>query len=221
MTPASPLTTSTPDQTEQLAHLPVVFLPDQGGFAFYGTTSVSVPSSTSPGAEALLLDVAAWDGEHVTVHRSPAHLIRIAEALPLLLDAWASREAHATTVFWGAVCAEALALTATGRLLPQIEEGPIEHGQVDDRAPARWRVGPWEAVDLDRVAALAAAMPPEARCAVGPDAQLLREEARETAEPRLPDAEWLVRRAIDAVADHLVRASATADGRPRAQPLPC
>ncbi|MGW6783272.1 DEAD/DEAH box helicase [Streptomyces sp. NPDC054987] len=94
----------------------------------------------------------------------------------------------AGTVFWGAAALLALRFAAQGKLLPGLS--PAGHDA--------WRIGPLDAADLDQVRALAAAMPPGARC-VPPDPQ----------EPLLlPAAEPLLHAFLDAVADTLPRSPA-------------
>ncbi|MFJ9763268.1 SNF2-related protein [Streptomyces erythrochromogenes] len=122
-----------------------------------------------------------------------ARVLPVDEALPVLTRARA-RAATDTTAesggaaFWGAAALLALRFAAQGRLLPGLS--PAGHDA--------WRIGPLEAADLDAVRALAAAMPPAARCVpLDPDGP-----------PRLPAAEPLLRAFLDAVADTLPRSPA-------------
>ncbi len=129
-----------------------------------------------------------------------------AETVDALLDAWASGDASPSEVFWGAVYAEALSHVAAGRLVPVA--GSTDAGGAADAAgsrgappAARWRLGPLDGPSLDRVDALADAMPLDTDGAgVG-----------STAGARAA----LVRGAMDAVADSLVRRAGQNVGAPR------
>ncbi|MGW3611872.1 SNF2-related protein [Micromonospora sp. NPDC005163] len=91
--------------------------------------------------------------------------------------------------FWSAVAVTALHLTARGRILPGVSPQGYD----------AWRAGPFDAADVQRIRALAAAMPAEARAVpLDPTARRLV----------LPDPEQLVRAFLDAVADTLPRTPA-------------
>ena len=114
-------------------------------------------------------------------------------ALPLLtrcraLGADGSGRASAGTAFWGAAATLGLSLLARGRVLPGVSAEGFD----------AWRVGPFDAGDLERLRGLAAAMPPEARAVPVPGLSPLT----------LPAAEPLVRAFLDAVADSLTRTPA-------------
>lgn len=125
-----------------------------------------------------------------------------------LLDSWAAGDGSPADVFWGAVCAEALGHVAAGRLVPVVAAGR-----------AGWRVGPLDGVALDRVDALADAMPddiavPEAlgsgtgTPAAGADGTRADGPSSTPGAPRATT----VRRVVDAVADAWVRRAATTAG---------
>ncbi|GGQ20173.1 helicase [Streptomyces virginiae] len=170
----------------------------------------SAPAAQAPGAAVgsdafTELTVVTSDLRRTTVR---ALVLTVDEALPLLTRARAGAEtgtgtgtgkgpgadgagadgAAAGTVFWGAAALLALRFAARGKLLPGLS--PAGHDA--------WRIGPLEAADLDEVRALAAAMPPGARCLpLNPEGP-----------PRLPAAEPLLRAFLDAVADTLPRSPA-------------
>lgn len=136
--------------------------------------------------ELLIADVA--DGVAVTRVVSTLAL-PIAEAIPLLVAARSTPDADRATVFHSAVVAAALQMVARGRILPGVSPS----------GDAAWRAGPFDVADIERVRALAAAMPPAARAVpVDPSAEPLV----------LPDAEGVVRALFDAVADALPRTPA-------------
>ncbi|MBD8000460.1 DEAD/DEAH box helicase [Oerskovia gallyi] len=124
-----------------------------------------------------------------------------------LLDAWAAGDGSPAEVFWGAVCAEALGHVAAGRLVPAVAAGS-----------AGWRVAPLDGAALDRVDALADAMPEGAEGAlvggIAPradhdvDGFVLWEGC-----DRATRADT-VRRIMDVVASTWVRRAATAVGVP-------
>ncbi|MYS20942.1 hypothetical protein GA0115240_124010, partial [Streptomyces sp. DvalAA-14] len=117
----------------------------------------------------------------------PAVLVPVEQALPLLarcraLGADGSGRASAGTAFWGAAAVLGLSLLARGRVLAGVSPGGSD----------AWRMGPLDARDEERVASLAAAMPPEARAATIQDFSP-------------PAAEPLLRTFLDAMADALTR----------------
>ncbi len=119
--------------------------------------------------------------------------VPVGRALPLLtrcraLGADGSGRASAATAFWGAAATLGLSLLARGRVLPGVSAEGFD----------AWRVGPFDAGDLERLRGLAAAMPPEARAVPVPGLSPLT----------LPAAEPLVRAFLDAVADSLTRTPA-------------
>ena len=126
-------------------------------------------------------DPTAVSARPVGVRRLP-----VRDALPLLVRARRDGgDAHPAAVFWGAAADEALHLVGRGRLLPGISPAGFD----------AWRIGPFDSSDLERVAALGAAMPAAARAIPLPEQD----------PPRLPDATTLVRQFLDAVADTLPR----------------
>ncbi len=109
------------------------------------------------------------------------------QALPVLLRARNETDAHRAVAFWGAVAAAALHMAARGRLRPGVSDEDVDV----------WRPGPWDPEDLERVATLAAAMPPEARA------------MPVTQEPlRVPRTRALVLEFVGAVIDTLPRTPA-------------
>ncbi|MFE4463722.1 DEAD/DEAH box helicase [Oerskovia sp. NPDC056781] len=129
-----------------------------------------------------------------------------------LLDAWAAGDGSRADVFWGAVCAEALGHVAAGRLVPVVDAGR-----------AGWRVGPLDGAALDRVDALADAMPddvavPEVLGAgTGMPADgVVDDEARTDGVSMHGAARTsTVRQAMDAVADAWVRRAAPTSDVPQ------
>jgi superfamily II DNA or RNA helicase len=189
-----------------------VFLPADpprlGRMAFW------TPGSGPPdlGTETEELTVVRPHGSSVRRAEVPAAAVPVGQALPLLtrcraLGADGSGRASAATAFWGAAATLALSLLARGRVLPGVSAEGFD----------AWRVGPFDAGDLERLRALAAAMPPEARAVPVPGLSPLT----------LPAAEPLLRAFLDAVADsltrtpasrHLTGGAAFADRAPQAVP---
>ncbi|MER8264066.1 SNF2-related protein [Streptomyces griseus] len=121
---------------------------------------------------------------------TPAALLPVADALPLLVRARRHGSAHPATRCWGAAALHALQLVARGRLLP---------GLTADGHDA-WRAGPRDAEDVAHLRAVAAALPPEGHAVPLPGSGPLR----------LPDPEALIGAFLDAVADTLPRTPAAA-----------
>ncbi|MGW6910789.1 DEAD/DEAH box helicase [Streptomyces sp. NPDC054940] len=115
-------------------------------------------------------------------------MLPVRTALPVLTPARADAQAHRAATFWGAATVLALQLVARGLLLPGLSA--TDHDA--------WRVGPLRPEDVERVRALAAAMPPEAHAVPLEDVEPLT----------LPDPERLLRAFLDAVADALPRSPA-------------
>ncbi|MFJ9625078.1 SNF2-related protein [Streptomyces sp. NPDC101181] len=134
--------------------------------------------------------------------RTPAALLSVADALPVLVRARQQASAHPAARCWGAAALHALQLVARGRLLP---------GLTADGHDA-WRAGPRDAEDVAHLRAVAAAMPPEGYAVPLPA----------SGPPRLPDPEALIGAFLDAVADTLPRtpAAASAMGAPFAAQEP-
>ncbi|MFI1725451.1 DEAD/DEAH box helicase [Streptomyces sp. NPDC020489] len=153
-----------------------------GTVAFWNPEDEVPPTVASGSVEDLTVVVPV---EAVTV---PAVLMPVRDALPVLTRARAVAHGHRATVFWGTAAVHALQLAARGLLLPGLSEGDHD----------AWRAGPLRPEDVERLRALAAAMPPEAHAVPLDDAEPLR----------LPDPERLLRAFLDAVADTLPRSPA-------------
>ncbi|MCX5365484.1 DEAD/DEAH box helicase [Streptomyces sp. NBC_00124] len=181
---------ATPSEISELARCCAVFVPGDpartGSVAFWHPDGDAPPAVASGSVEDLTVVVPGEEGvETVTV---PAVLLPVRAALPVLTRARAATHGHRATVFWGTAAVHALQLAARGLLLPGLSEGDHD----------AWRVGPLRPEDVERVRALAAAMPPEAH-AVPLDGG---------APLRLPDPERLLRAFLDAIADTLPRSPA-------------
>ncbi|HET8971246.1 MAG TPA: DEAD/DEAH box helicase [Candidatus Nanopelagicales bacterium] len=149
------------------------------------------------------LTVVVPRGTTVTRRTAAAVSLAVADAIPLLVRARRSTDAHPATAFWGAAALLALQLVARGRLVPAVTPTDLD----------AWRVGPLELADLARVRELAAAMPPQARAVPIPGRSPLE----------LPAAEPLLRAFFDAVGDGMPRTAATermAGGAPFAGAAP-
>ncbi len=189
-----------PDRNRLLALLPevasgeAVFLPADpprlGRMAFW--TPGGDPPDLGGGTEELT--VVRPHGSSVRRAGVPAAVLPVEQALPLLtrcraLGADGSGRASAATAFWGAAATLGLSLLARGRVLPGVSAEGFD----------AWRVGPYDAGDLERLRALAAGMPPQARAVPVPGLSPLA----------LPAAEPLLRAFLDAVADSLTRTPAS------------
>ncbi|MFF0183359.1 SNF2-related protein [Streptomyces sp. NPDC005244] len=215
----------------ELARCCAVFVPADpprsGSVAFWHPDGDAPPAVTSGSAEDLTVALPVAGGvETVSV---PAVLLPVRAALPVLTRARAGAQAHRATSFWGAAGVLALQFAARGLLLPGVTAEDHD----------TWRAGPLSARDLERVRALAAAMPPEAHAVPLQNLARVVDERSGTADTpgelvdgdaapvRLPDPERLVRAFLDAVADALPRSPAAAlaaGGRafaaPEPQPVP-
>ncbi len=174
-----------------------VFLPADpprcGRIAFWRPDGTS-PTAPVPGTAEDLPVVLPGDDAAVAVHTTPAAVLPVAEALPVLTRARAAGTAD-SAAFWGAAALLALELAARERLLPGLTASGHD----------AWRLGPLTPEDHARLRDLAAAMPPYAHAVPLPGEGPLR----------LPDPERLLRAFCDAVADTLPRtpaAPAAADG---------
>ncbi|MGW3851538.1 DEAD/DEAH box helicase [Streptomyces fagopyri] len=174
----------------ELAAGEAVFLPADpprmGRVAFW------TPGSEPPdlGVEPEELTVVRPHGSSVRRVRVVAVLLPVEQALPLLtrcraLGAEGRGRASAGTAFWGTAALLGLRLLARGRMLPGVSPEGFD----------AWRVGPLDTEDHERLASLAAAMPPQARAVAVPGLSPLT----------LPAAEPLLRAFLDAVADSLTR----------------
>ncbi|WP_406729736.1 DEAD/DEAH box helicase [Streptomyces sp. GD-15H] len=174
----------------ELARGEAVFLPADpprmGRMAFW------TPGSEPPdlGVEPEELTVVRPHGSSVRRARVVAVLLPVEQALPLLtrcraLGADGSGRASAGTAFWGTAALLGLRLLARGRMLPGVLPEGFD----------AWRIGPLDTEDHERLASLAAAIPPWARAVAVPGLSPLT----------LPAAEPLLRAFLDAVADSLAR----------------
>ncbi|MDF3147470.1 MULTISPECIES: DEAD/DEAH box helicase [unclassified Streptomyces] len=183
---------ATPTEISELACCRAVFVPGDpartGRIAFWRTDGLAVPLVASGSVEELAVALPGEDG--VELVNVPAVVLPVRTALPVLTRDRASAQAPRAAAFWGTAAVLALQLVARGLLLPGIS------AQDHDA----WRAGPLRPEDVERIRALAAAMPPEAHAV-----------PLEGFEPlRLPDPERLLRAFLDAVADALPRSPAAA-----------
>ncbi|MBO8188035.1 DEAD/DEAH box helicase [Streptomyces spirodelae] len=188
----------------------VVFLPGdvprQGRVAFWRQGGGGLPEAGEPGE----LTVVRPYGKAVRRRTVAARWMPVREALPVLMRARTDGSAHPAAACWGAAALLALRLVARGRLVPGVGEGDTDV----------WRAGPLDAEEVAQLAAVAAAMPPEAHSVParpggdGPGGARERQSAearsrRPAAVPvRVPEPEGLVRAFLDAVADVLPRTPA-------------
>ncbi len=174
----------------ELALGEAVFLPADpprmGRMAFW------TPGSAPPdlGVEPEELTVVRPHGSSVRRARVVAVLLPVEQALPLLtrcraLGADGSGRASAGIAFWGTAALLGLRLLARGLILPGVSPEGFD----------AWRVGPLDTEDHERLTALAAAMPPQARAVAVPGLPRLT----------LSAAEPLLRAFLDSVADSLAR----------------
>ncbi|MEV6833334.1 DEAD/DEAH box helicase [Streptomyces sp. NPDC051133] len=175
----------------ELTRCCTVFLPADparaGSFAFWRRDGAAPPAVADGSVTELDIVVPAAGGRVEQV-RTPALLLPVRRALPLLTRARALPRSHRSAGFWSAACSLALHFVARGLLLPGLT--PDDHDA--------WRVGPLSAGDVELVRELAAAMPPEAHAVPLTAGHSLR----------LPDPERLLRAFLDAVADVLPRSPA-------------
>ncbi|MEV6419280.1 DEAD/DEAH box helicase [Streptomyces sp. NPDC051662] len=188
------LPAATLSRTAELAHCSTVFLPADpartGRIAFWRPDGAEPPSAPGSLEELAVVDT---EGHPLTVR---ALLSPVSTALPTLTRARASANASPSAAFWGAAALLALQLTARGRLLPGLT------GSDHDA----WRAGPLTAEDLERIRALAAAMPPSAHAV--PLGATAGRTAGSADTVLLPRPERLLRDFLDAVADGLPRTPA-------------
>ncbi|MEU8755179.1 DEAD/DEAH box helicase [Streptomyces chartreusis] len=184
---------ATSSELSELACCSAVFVPcdpaRSGRVAFWRADGGAVPPVVSGSFEELDVVLPREDGEDgVELVSVPAVLLPVRAALPVLTRARTAGQASRAGVFWGSATVLALQFVARGLMLPGLSPGDHD----------AWRVGPLRPEDVDRVRALAAAMPPEAHAV-----------PLEGTEPlRLPDPERLLRAFLDAVADALPRSPA-------------
>jgi superfamily II DNA or RNA helicase len=198
------MTVSTTSRTTgALTAVAAVFVPGdpprEGRVLFWSLDPADLPD----GEPTEDLTVVVPRGTTVTRRTAAAVSLAVADAIPLLVRARRSTDAHPATAFWGAAALLALQLVARGRLVPAVTPTDLD----------AWRVGPLELADLARVRELAAAMPPQARAVPIPGRSPLE----------LPAAEPLLRAFFDAVGDGMPRTAATermAGGAPFAAAAP-
>ncbi|MDO0916996.1 DEAD/DEAH box helicase [Streptomyces sp. DT2A-34] len=183
---------ATPSEISELACCRAVFVPGDpartGRVAFWRADGGAVPLVTSGSVEELAVALPGEDG--VELVNVPAAVLPVRTALPVLTRARASAQAPRAVAFWGTAAVLALQIMARGLLLPGLSAEDHD----------AWRAGPLRPEDVERIRALAAAMPPEAHAV-----------PLEGVEPlRLPDPERLLRDFLDAVADALPRSPAAA-----------
>ncbi|MFD5847589.1 DEAD/DEAH box helicase [Streptomyces chartreusis] len=184
---------ATSSELSELACCSAVFVPGDparsGRVAFWRADGGAVPPVASGSFEELDVVLPREDGEDgVELVSVPAVLLPVRAALPVLTRARTAGQASRAGVFWGSATVLALQFVARGLMLPGLSPGDHD----------AWRVGPLRPEDVDRVRALAAAMPPEAHAV-----------PLEGTEPlRLPDPERLLRAFLDSVADTLPRSPA-------------
>ena len=127
---------------------------------------------------------------------TPVRFLTIEQALPLLL---AQGDKSPALTVWSAAARAGLDLIARGLLRPT----------VTDTGYGAWRLGPLTNADVQRLHALADALPPEGYAQALPGAWPA---------VRVPEPATLVRELWDALADTLPRAAA-APGRPQTHPF--
>jgi superfamily II DNA or RNA helicase len=177
----------------RLGRFAVVFQPGDppraGTVSFYDPAGHALPEGFDDLGEPGELDVALPLDGPVAAWTVPVCAVPVGDAIRHLVALRDAEEVTPAAAFWSAAAVTGLHLAARGRLLPGVS--PEGHDA--------WRVGPFDVADVERIRALAAAMPPEARAVpvdVGAE-QLV-----------LPEPEGLVRAFLDAVADTLPRSPA-------------
>ncbi|MEU8227015.1 DEAD/DEAH box helicase [Kribbella sp. NPDC048915] len=173
---------------QELAGCAVVFRPADppraSRVAFWDPDGGPLPLGVGDQVELALAPVAGSVGTVRAVE------LPVADAVPHLGRMRRAPGTHPSAAFWGGAALVALQLVARGKLLPGVT--PDGHDA--------WRVGPLDSEDVNRVLALAEAMPATARALPVTGAP----------DVRLPVAEDLVRVFLDAVADGMPRSPAAA-----------
>ncbi|PSK93727.1 helicase-like protein [Murinocardiopsis flavida] len=173
------------------ASYPAVFEPGDpartGRLVFYSPDGAAPPPG--PGRTGTVA-VAVPDGTGgVRIREVPARRVGVGAALGVLTGAPARGPGvHPATAFWAAAARLALHLLARGRILPGVSDAGYD----------AWRAGPLDPGDVERLRALADAMPAHARAV----------PVAGSAPPELPHAPALLRSFVDAVADTLPRTPA-------------
>ncbi|QXE33196.1 DEAD/DEAH box helicase [Streptomyces sp. GMY02] len=182
------LPAATLSRISELARCSTVFLPADpartGRTAHWHPDGAEPPSALGSVEELAVVDTC---GHPLTVR---ALLMPVSASLPLLTRARTHADASPSTAFWGGAALLALHLAARGRLLPGLT------GTDHDA----WRAGPLASEDLERIRALAAAMPPSAHAVPLPAVQ--------PGPLMLPAPEGVLRNFLDAVVDTLPRTPA-------------
>ncbi|SCG44578.1 Helicase conserved C-terminal domain-containing protein [Micromonospora echinaurantiaca] len=173
--------------------LAVVFEPGEpprtGAVSFYDPAGAGLSAEFDRLGEHGELPLALPGSGRVVARPVPVRTVPVGDAVRQLVALRDAEELTPAAAFWSAVAVTGLHLAARGRLLPGVSPDGYD----------AWRVGPFDVADVERVRALAAAMPTEARAVpLDPTAE----------RPRLPDPEGLVRAFLDAVADTLPRTPA-------------
>ncbi|MFG3690566.1 SNF2-related protein [Micromonospora sp. NPDC047740] len=164
--------------------------PRTGTVSFYDPAGAAVPDECDELGEYRKLDLALPLDGPVAAWQVPVCAVPVGDAVRHLA-ALRDEDVTPAAAFWSAVAVTGLHLVARGRLLPGVSPNGYDS----------WRVGPFDVSDVERIRALAAAMPPEARAVpIDPFAEQLV----------LPEAQGLVRAFLDAVADTLPRTPAAA-----------
>ncbi|GAA2708826.1 DEAD/DEAH box helicase [Micromonospora olivasterospora] len=163
--------------------------PRSGTVGLYDRSGATLPEQLDGLGERGELELALPGDGAVRLRAVPACAVPVGDAVRRLVALADADSVDPAAAFWSAVAVTGLHLVARGRLLPGVSPGGYD----------AWRAGPFDAADVERVRALAAAMPAEARAVpVDPGAGRLV----------LPDPEALVRAFLDAVADTLPRTPA-------------
>ncbi|MEU8051147.1 DEAD/DEAH box helicase [Micromonospora haikouensis] len=177
----------------RLGRFAVVFEPGDppraGTVSFYDPAGRALPEELDALGECGELDLALRLDGPVAAWTVPACAVPVGDAVRQLAALRDADDPTPAAAFWSAVAVTGLHLAARGRILPGVSRQGWD----------AWRVGPLDVADVERIRALAAAMPPEAR-AIPVDAA-----AEHLA---LPEPEGLVRAFLDAVADTLPRTPA-------------
>ncbi|MEV4498051.1 SNF2-related protein [Micromonospora arborensis] len=163
--------------------------PRTGAVSFYDPTGQALPAEFDDLGERGELELALPRDGVVTLSTTQVCAIPVGDAVRQLLALRDADDVTPAAAFWSAVAVTGLHLAARGRLLPGVSPEGWD----------AWRAGPFDIADVQRIRALAAAMPPEARAVpVDMGAEQLV----------LPEPEGLVYAFLDAVADTLPRTPA-------------
>ncbi|WP_229397711.1 DEAD/DEAH box helicase [Micromonospora okii] len=174
----------------RLGRFAVVFEPGDpprtGTVSFYDPAGHALPEEFDELGECGELDLALPLDGPVAAWTLPVCAVPVGDAIRHLVALRDAEDVTPAAAFWSAVAVTGLHLAARGRLLPGVSPDGYD----------AWRVGPFDVADVERIRALAAAMPPEAR------AMPVDVAAEQLV---LPEPEGLIRAFLDAVADTLPR----------------